>query len=68
MTAHEFEITIQPDGKVRVHMHGVKGRQCMEYAKWLAQVLGPAASTERTAEFYEPEQQVRIDIEGRTGG
>lgn len=66
MTPHEFEITIGTDGKVRVHMHGVKGSQCEAYASWLSRVLGPIASREFTHERYEPEPQVRVDIQGST--
>lgn len=68
MTPHEFEITIGTDGKVRVHMKGVKGRQCEEYAAWLSRILGPIASRQFTHERWEPEDQVRIDIQGGTAG
>lgn len=64
MNAQEFEITIGTDGEVRVHMRGVKGKHCMDYAKWLSEVLGPIKSREMTAEHYEPEGQVRIDLHG----
>ncbi|MBI5368240.1 MAG: DUF2997 domain-containing protein [Planctomycetes bacterium] len=65
MTTHEFEITIDKQGRVQVHMRGVKGRQCMEYAQWLERVVGPIAGQELTAEHYEPENGVRIDVCGR---
>lgn len=66
MAQHEFEITIGTDGMVRVHMKGVKGRQCEEYAAWLASVIGPMTARDFTHERWEPEGQVRIDIVGGT--
>lgn len=67
MNPQEFEITIDTEGRVRVHMRGVKGKHCTDYAKWLAGLLGPMASLEHTAEHYEPEGQVRIDQSGTAG-
>ncbi len=67
MASQEFEITIDPTGEVRVHMRGVKGKHCVEYAKWLAELLGREKSREMTAEHYEPEGVVRIDVDQGQG-
>ncbi len=67
MKAHEFEIRIERSGEVRVHMKGVKGKSCEEYAKWLASVVGPVAGLERTAEAYEPDSPVHLDVRGSAG-
>ena len=40
MAQHDIEITISKTGEVRVHVKGAKGKNCMEYAKWLTEVIG----------------------------
>jgi hypothetical protein len=61
MQPHELEIEITRDGKVRVKTSGVKGKSCLEYIKLVEQIVGRQMSQELTAEFYEPDSQVRID-------
>jgi hypothetical protein len=63
---HEFEIEILPDGKIRVHIKGVKGPACLEYAKLFEKVAGAAGEAQHTSEYYEPPTEVRIDLEQRT--
>ena len=65
MTAHEFEITIETDGSVKVHMRGIKGKSCLEYSKWLAEILGPVRETRATPEMYEPDGGVRIEVDAK---
>lgn len=62
MPKHEVEITISKTGEVRVHVKGVKGKACLEYADWLAEVVGKVKSTLLTSEYYEPEVKTRIDL------
>ncbi len=61
MEPHELEIEIGKDGKVRVRTSGAKGKSCLEYVKFVEQVIGRVESKELTAEYYEPDSQVRID-------
>lgn len=65
MPQREFEITIAPDGSVELHVKGCKGKNCLEAAKFFAQVVGELKSQERTSEFYEPEEQVQFRIDQR---
>jgi hypothetical protein len=63
MAEQELEITISPEGKVTVRTHGIKGAACMEYADMLVQIVGREEEREKTAEFYQVEQetaQIRI--------
>jgi len=62
MAQHEVEITISRTGDVRVHVKGAKGKACMEYAKWLTEVIGRAKDQQLTSEYYEPETKSRIDL------
>lgn len=61
MEAHDLEIVIGKDGKVRVKTSGAKGKSCLEYIKLVERIVGKAESKEMTAEFYEPDSQVQID-------
>ncbi len=63
MESHEFDIDILPDGRVKVHIKGVKGAACMDYVKLFEQVVGSAAEVERTSEYYEPPSNVEIHLE-----
>jgi hypothetical protein len=57
MAEQELEITISPEGKVTVHTHGIKGEACMAYADLLVQIVGREQQRERTAEYYQAEQE-----------
>ena len=63
MPQREFEITIAPDGSVEVHVKGYKGKSCLEAMKIFEQVVGEMKSQRETSEFYEPDEQVRFNIE-----
>lgn len=62
MPQHEVEIEINQKGKVKVHVKGAKGKACLEYAEWLAQVVGKVEEQTRTSEYYEPEVKTRVDL------
>ena len=63
MAQHDIEITISKSGEVRVHVRGAKGKSCMEYARWLTELIGTVEDQKLTSEYYEPEEKVRIDID-----
>lgn len=63
MGAHEFEITISPDGTVRGVVSGIKGKACRKYAAQLSELLGVEVSFEPSSEFFEPETHENVDIE-----
>ena len=65
MPQREFEITIAPDGSVEVQVKGYKGKSCLEAMKIFEQVVGEMKSQRETSEFYEPDEQVRFNIEQR---
>ena len=62
MPQQDIEIEIRKDGSVKVHIVGVKGPQCLEYAKLFERIGGPEQDRELTSEYYEPESQVGQDI------
>jgi hypothetical protein len=65
MNAREFDVIISPDGTVEVQVRGIKGRGCIEVAKWFEEVVGELQSRELTSEFYDPEEQVQYRIDQR---
>jgi acylphosphatase len=63
MAQREFNITIAPDGNVEVHVKGYKGKSCLEVIKMFEQVVGEIKSRQETTEFYEPDEQVQLNID-----
>jgi len=65
MPQREFDITIGRDGNVELHVKGYKGKGCLEAMKMFRQIVGELKEEQRTNEFYEPEEQVRYNIDQR---
>jgi hypothetical protein len=65
MPQREFDITIGKDGSVELHVKGYKGKGCLEAMKIFQQIVGELKEEQRTNEFYEPEEQVRFNIDQR---
>ena len=65
MPQREFEISIEADGSVELHVKGYKGKSCLEAMKMFEQIVGELKSQRETSEFYEPEEVVRYNIEQR---
>lgn len=64
----EFDITIGKDGKVKIKVHGVSGKECTDLTDMLRQIVGKEDSRQLTSEFYGNPGSVRIDaqVENRT--
>jgi hypothetical protein len=65
MPQREFDIAIGPDGNVELHVKGYKGKGCLEAMKMFEKIVGELKSQRETSEFYEPDEQVRYNIEQR---
>ena len=65
MPQREFEITIAPDGEVELHIKGYKGKGCLNAIKMFEKVVGELKSQSQTNEFYEPDEQVQLNIDQR---
>jgi hypothetical protein len=62
----EFEISIEPNGQVKVHTKGAKGPACHDWADVFAQLLGREVSRTLTGEFYESNQeQARGNVDAK---
>jgi hypothetical protein len=58
----ELEITIGPDGEVRIVTHGLKGQACIAETKDLEKAVGEVKSREKTREFYLQEARTRSKV------
>ena len=67
MTQHDIEITISQTGEVKAHVKGAKGKQCLEYAELLTEIVGKIKQQELTSEYYEPEAKAGIDTQLKQG-
>ncbi len=65
MPQREFDITIQPDGSVELHVKGYKGKSCLEAMRLFEQVVGQLQSQRATSELYEPDEVVQFRQEQR---
>jgi hypothetical protein len=67
MAQEEFEIEIDPSGKVTVRTIGIKGPRCLDVADFLAQIIGREESRELTSEYYEATGRVerQVDVKQR---
>ncbi len=65
MPPREFDITIAADGSVEVHIQGYKGNRCLDAAKMFEDIIGTLKSKEATSEMYEPEEEVRLNLDQR---
>ncbi len=63
MPQREFDITIQADGSVELHVKGYKGKSCLEAMRLFEEVVGELQSQRETSEFYEPDEVVQYRIE-----
>jgi hypothetical protein len=62
----ELEITIGPDGEVKVLVKCIKGASCVEETKFLEEALGNTIeSRELTDEYYE--QHSGVNATNKTG-
>jgi phage-related protein len=62
MELQEIEVTIDKKGQVKVHVRGVKGKQCLDLTKDLEKVLGAqVVAREMTAEALDAANGNQID-------
>ena len=62
MAQHDIEIKISKTGEVTVSVKGVKGKGCLTYAKFFQKLIGEVKSQTLTSEYYEPEEDAKIDL------
>lgn len=50
---NELEITIGPDGSVKLEVKGVGGRDCLDLTREIEEELGVVTAREYTNEYYQ---------------
>lgn len=65
MPEREYDITIEPNGQVQLHVRGYKGKACLEAVDFFERVVGELKSRQATSEFYEPDERVRRNLDQR---
>jgi hypothetical protein len=63
MASGEFEIEIDPSGKVTVRTKGIKGEACLDYADLFVQIIGKEESRQLTNEYYEVDVATERHVE-----
>jgi hypothetical protein len=53
----ELEISIGPDGAIKIEVKGVKGGKCSDITREIEEELGVVTSREYTSEYYQTEEQ-----------
>lgn len=62
MSNAKIKITISPNGEIKMHTEGIKGKSCEQYIKVLEELADvKIVKKEYTSEYYE-EQQSEIII------
>ena len=56
----EIEIVITENGEVEIEIHGVKGKKCIEFSKFLEDAIGEVKERKKTSEYYEREAHLTI--------
>ena len=67
MPQRDVQITISKTGEVKVHIKGIKGKSCLKFGAFLADVVGKVKSQQLTSEYYEPEEKAAIRLEQKQG-
>lgn len=65
MPEREYDITIEPNGDVHLHVRGYKGKGCLEAVRMFEKIVGELKSQQATNEFYELDEVVRFNLEQR---
>lgn len=65
MPHREYEITIAADGTVELKVSGHPGKSCLDVARMFEEIVGKQTEQKLTAEFYEPDDEVRNQIDQR---
>jgi hypothetical protein len=58
----EIEVTLTPDGQVKLETRGLKGQSCMEEIEVLERQLGKVVRRQKTSEFYQQAAGTRTSV------
>ena len=58
----ELQISITPEGEVKIEVKGVKGADCTEVTKEIEEALGVVTDRQYTGEYYQQEQSTQTTV------
>jgi hypothetical protein len=61
----EIEVTLTPDGQVKLETRGLKGQSCMDEIEALERQLGKVVRRRKTSEFYQQSAGTRTSVKQR---
>ncbi|MBY0262027.1 MAG: DUF2997 domain-containing protein [Phycisphaerales bacterium] len=59
MSTPKFDITIDKNGQVKIKVHGVSGKECLQITDMLKEIIGREESRQLTSEYYGSPGHVR---------
>ena len=64
----DIDLAIEPDGKVRFTVSGIKGKGCLKYAEAIKKALNAEGETDFTHEYWEEEVRIQTDTREQLEG
>ena len=55
----KINVSITPNGEVKIQMEGVKGKTCLDYSKEIEDALGEVIDRKFTSEYYQGELLIK---------
>jgi hypothetical protein len=62
MKKSEMQITIGQDGQVNIEVQGVGGAACLKFSEFLEEELGYVINRQKTSEYYEQEDEEKVEL------
>lgn len=66
MASPQFDITIDKNGQVKIKVHGVSGKECVQITDMLREIIGREESRQLTSEYYGSPGHVRTSAQTQT--
>jgi hypothetical protein len=63
----DIVITINEDGGVNIEVEGVPGSDCVDFTKFLEEELGEVTQREFTSEYFQQEEEEKVEISAGKG-
>ena len=64
MSDKKLKIKLLPNGEIQMETHGIKGKKCLDYVKFIEQLTdAKVQKQEFTKEYYEQEETYQDDVQ-----
>jgi hypothetical protein len=65
MEIQEIDVFVQPDGKVRIEVRGVKGKKCLALTEDIEKLLGGRILNRELTPEHNEEAQITVEDTGK---